>query len=128
MSLTSITRLTGTVRSTGRAFPVWQARAASALAFVTGSSREVQEAVAKEGAIEYLTSLLKPTAAHEVTAGRSLEARFEAAGALWSLSKHNDQTTANIAEAGAIASLVKLLHEADVDAQVRHPRDPPWAG
>ena len=93
-----------------------QARAACALSFVTGSSREVQEAVANEGAIEYLTNLLRSPEKQdsEIT---SLEARFESAGALWSLSKNNEETTSTIAAGGAIGFLVELLHENDVDAQ-----------
>ena len=97
--------------------PEAQARAASALAFVTRSSREVQDSVAKEGAIEHLTNLLQTKDPKDPLIGGSLEGRFEAAGAVWSLALDNEDTTPNIAAAGAIQHLVKLLYEENPNAQ-----------
>ena len=87
--------------------PQAQSSASAVLSDMTRTSRAIQMAVAKENAIEPLVALL--------ATDNALEARSAAAGAVWSLAKDNPDTQTALAE--AIPPLVRLLDEADAEAQ-----------
>ena len=97
------------LQSTGAESSAAQARSAAVLAAMARSSKEVQTIIAADGAVEPLVALLSETVA--------LDARSEAAGAIWSLSGNNPATQASLLEANAIEPLVQLLSQPSSNAQ-----------
>ena len=83
-----------------------QAYAACVLADLTRHSADNQADVAREGGIEPLVRLLSSEKGMV-----SVDAKAEAAGALWSMASGNEETKAAVADAGAINPLVAMMQE-----------------
>ena len=103
----------------------------------TPSSNDNQTSVAREGAIDALVALLSDESTRDSpevdktsmvhakqplvvpSEEEILNAKSEAAGALWSISCSNPEMQLAIAASGAVLPLVKLLKESDPDAQMK---------